>query len=216
MREGSGEKNAMRLAEMWRNSCATPWKATNELGRLGCLPLIRLYFALHGVRWRSGWYVYGRPLIQRHSGSSITIGDGFWMRNWFSSSPLGVRHRCVLATWSRAARIEIGNDVGMSGATICAQTRISVGDRVAIGNNTTITDTDFHPLDPEVRRVDSLAAASEEVVVEDDCFIGMDALILKGTRIGRGAVVGAGSVVSGVIPSRAVVAGNPARVIREL
>ena len=206
----------MRLAEMWRMSRATPWKATNELRRLGCLPFIRLYFALHGVRWRSGWHVYGRPLIQRHSGSSITIGDGFWMRNWFSSNPLGVRHRCVLATWFQAARIEIGNGVGISGVTICAQTRVSIGDRVTIGANSTITDTDFHPLDPEARRVDFLAGASEEVVVEDDCFIGMDTLILKGTRIGRGAVVGAGSVLSGVIPPKAVVAGNPARVIREL
>jgi acetyltransferase-like isoleucine patch superfamily enzyme len=206
----------MRLAEMWRSACATPWKATNELRRMGCLPFIRLYFALHGVRWRSGWHVYGRPLIQRHSGSSIAIGDGFWMRNWFSSNPLGVHHRCVLATWSRAARIEIGDDVGMSGVTICAKTRVSIGDRVVIGANTTITDTDFHPLDPEARRVDSLAGRSEAVVIEDDCFIGMDALILKGARIGRGAVVGAGSVVTGAIPSRAVVAGNPACVIREL
>jgi len=107
----------------------------------------------------------------------------------------------------------------MSGVTICAQTRVLIGNRVAIGNNTAITDTDFHSLDPDIRRVDVLTpsgSASEEVVIEDDCFIGMKVLILKGTRIGRGAVIGAGSVVSGQIPAKAVAAGNPARVIRGL
>ncbi len=209
----------MTLTEMYRNSRATPWKAVNEIRRMACLPVIRLYFEIHGVRWQSRWHVYGLPLIQRYQGSRITIGDDFWMRNWFGSNPLGVCHKCVLATWSPTAEIHIGDGVGMSGVTICAQTRVLIGNRVAIGNNTAITDTDFHSLDPDIRRVDVLTpsgSASEEVVIEDDCFVGMKVLILKGTRIGRGAVIGAGSVVSGQIPPKAVAAGNPARVIREL
>lgn len=209
----------MTLAEMYRNSRATPWKAVNETKRLVSSPVIRLYFALHGVRWNSRWHVYGLPLIQRYRGSTITIGNDLWMRNWFSSNPLGVRHKCVLATWSPGAQIEIGDSVGMSGVTICSQTRVRVGDRVAIGNNTTITDTNFHSLDSEVRRVDSLTPTgcdSEEIVIEADCFIGMEVLILKGAHIGRGSVIGAGSVVAGDIPARALAAGNPARVIREL
>ena len=206
----------MRLSEMYDNTRATPWKAANELRSLVCFPVIRLYFAIHGVRWRSRWHIYGLPLIQRHRGSSITIGNDFWMRNWFSSNPLGVPHRCILATWSPTAEIRIGNEVGMSGATICSQTRVLVGDRVALGNNTTITDTDFHPLDPQTRRIDFEGGRTEEVTIEEDCFIGMHALILKGAHIGRGAVIGAGSVVASEIPARALAAGNPARVIREL
>ncbi len=206
----------MKLSEMVDSTRATPWKAANELRSLISFPVIRLYFTIHGVRWRSRWHIYGLPLIQRYRGSAITIGDDFWMRNWFSSNPLGVPHRCILATWSSAAEIRIGNEVGMSGATICAQTRVLIGDRVALGNNTTITDTDFHPLDPQTRRVDFQGGRTEEVVIEEDCFIGMHALILKGAHIRRGAVIGAGSVVAGEIPAKVLAAGNPARVIREL
>jgi acetyltransferase-like isoleucine patch superfamily enzyme len=204
------------LGHPLRSALATPWKAVNEIRRLAWLPLIRLYFAIHGVAWRPGWRIYGTPLIQRVRGSTIAIGDDLEMRSWFGSNPLGVRQRCILATWSPEARIEIGDGVGMTGVSVCARTRVSIGNRVAIGANCTITDTDFHPLEAVTRRLDFQAGASAAVVIEDDTFIGMHALILKGARIGAGAVVGAGSVVVGTVPPRVVVAGNPARVIRPL
>lgn len=121
-----------------------------------------------------------------------------------------------MVTWSPSARIEIGRGVGMTGATLCAQTRVVIGDHVLLGANCAIVDTDFHPLDPEIRRRAPQAGATEPIVIEADVFVGTQALILKGVRIGRGAVVGAGSVVTGDVPARAVVAGNPARVVRML
>lgn len=192
----------------------TPWKAVNELRRLAWVPVIRAYFALQGVAWGRGWRIYGRPLIQRHRSSRITIGDGLEMRCWFGTNPLAVVRRCVLATWAPDARIELGADVGMTGAVICARTHIRIGRAVTIGANVTITDTDFHPIEPAVRRRDFQGGASAPVVLEDECFIGMHTLILKGSRIGRGAVVGAGSVVAGEVPPGAIVAGNPARIVR--
>jgi acetyltransferase-like isoleucine patch superfamily enzyme len=192
----------------------TPWKAVNELRRLAWAPAIRAYFALHGVAWGRGWRIYGRPLIQRHRGSRITIGDGLEMRCWFGTNPLAVVRKCVLATWAPDARIELGSDVGLTGTVICARTHIRIGRAVTIGANATITDTDFHPLEASARRRDFQAGASTPVVLEDECFIGMHALILKGSVIGRGAVVGAGSVVAGEVPPGAIVSGNPARVVR--
>ena len=56
----------------------------------------------------------------------------------------------------------------------------------------------------------------EGLEVEDDVFIGMNCLILKGVTIGKGSVIGAGSVVVKNIPSGVIAAGNPARVIREM
>jgi len=53
-------------------------------------------------------------------------------------------------------------------------------------------------------------------VIEDDVFVGMEALILKGVTIGEGAVVGTGAVVMQDVPPRTVVAGNPAEVVRSL
>jgi acetyltransferase-like isoleucine patch superfamily enzyme len=181
--------------------------------RLVAWPWTRVYFAVHGVRWRRGWRIYGTPLIQRHSRSTIAAGEDLELRSWFSSNPLGIPHRCVLATWDADAVIEIGDGVGMSGVTVCAETRIVIGDRVLVGAGTTIVDTDFHPVDAARRRQTPGSGTSRPVEIGNDCFIGMRAIILKGSVIGDGAVIGAGSVVSGEVPTGAVVAGNPARVI---
>ena len=199
-----------------QQSRQTPWKAINELRRYAALPFIRLYFAFCGVAWQPGWMIYGCPLIQRHAGSTIAIGQGLHMRNWFGTNPLGVHHRSILATWTADARIELGAHVSMTGATIVAQTRVSVGERVFIGANSTICDTDFHPLATDLRQANPAAGVSRPIDIEDDVFIGMGAMILKGVRIGRGSVVGAGSVVTGDVPPGAVVGGNPAQLIRRL
>ncbi len=80
-----------------------------------------------------------------------------------------------------------------------------------------IFDNDFHPIEVEARNIDDKdAIRTREVVIGKDCFIGCNALILKGTKIGDGSVVGAGSVVCGEFPSGVVIAGNPARVIKTL
>lgn len=194
----------------------TPWKAINELRRYAALPYIRLYFALHGVGWGENWMIYGAPLIQRYSGSVIQIGRGLNMRNWFGSNPLGVNHRSILATWSAEARITLGDEVGMTGATLVAQTSITVDNRVFIGANSSIVDTDFHPLAAEQRQQDPSAGISRRIVIADDVFIGMNVLILKGSTIGAGSIIGAGSVISGDIPEGVVAAGNPAQIIRSL
>ncbi len=77
-------------------------------------------------------------------------------------------------------------------------------------------EASFHPLTPEGRARDFLAGAHAPIVIEDDVFIGMNSLILKGVTIGRGSVVGAGSVVTRDVPAGVVVAGNPATVVRRL
>jgi acetyltransferase-like isoleucine patch superfamily enzyme len=207
---------SMKPQQIIRDTLDTPWKALNEIRRMVWTPVIWSYFAMHGVRWGTGWSIYGLPLIQRFRHSTITIGDHFEMRNWFSANPLGVTHRCVLATWAASATIEIGQNVGMTGATLCAQTHILIGDHVNIGANCTIADTDFHPLSGRDRHMAPSPGAASPISIDGDNFIGMHCLILKGSHIGKGAVIGAGSVVAGEIPPRVVAAGNPARVIQEL
>jgi acetyltransferase-like isoleucine patch superfamily enzyme len=191
-----------------------PWAATNELRRLAALPYMRLMFGLHGLAWGRGWRILGMPIIQRFRGSRIVLGDGLELRSWRSTNPLAPSHAVVLATRSAGALIELGRDVAMTGATLVAAERITIGDRVLIGANATIVDTDFHPLDPVARRRDILAGARAAVVIEDDVFVGMHSLILKGVRLGAGSVIGAGSVVTRDVPAGALVAGNPARIVR--
>jgi acetyltransferase-like isoleucine patch superfamily enzyme len=146
----------------------------------------------------------------------MVFGDRLQLRSTARANPLGANHAVILCTWQAGAVLEIGADFGMTGGSICAAQRITIGDRVAVGANTTILDTDFHPLDPGQRRSDPQAARTAAVVIEDDVFIGMNCLILKGVRIGQGSVVGAGSVVTRDVPAGAIVAGNPARVIGQV
>lgn len=198
------------------NPFDTPWKITSELRRYLTVPYARFYFATHGVSWNRGWRLFGLPMIQRHRRSRIEIGDHLQMRNWFSSNPLGVNHRSVLATWSENAVIRIGERAAISGASLCAQTMIQIGDRVRLGANSIIADTDFHPIAVAERLASPKAGRSRPVIIGDDVFIGMNAIILKGVTIGNGAVIGAGSVVSSDIPAGVAAAGNPARPIREI
>jgi acetyltransferase-like isoleucine patch superfamily enzyme len=193
-----------------------PWAAAYEIRRILSLPFIRLMFSIHGITWGKRWHIWGMPIIQRFRGSRIEIGEGILLRSWSSTNPLAPNHRVVLATRNANAIIKIGQDVGMTGITLVAAERIEIGDRVQIGANATIVDTDFHPLDLETRRKDFLAGKHAPVIIENDVFIGMNSLILKGVRVGEGSVIGAGSVVTINIPPRTIAAGNPVRVIKAI
>jgi acetyltransferase-like isoleucine patch superfamily enzyme len=93
---------------------------------------------------------------------------------------------------------------------LCAALSIRIGERCLIGADVVIVDTDFHALDAARRDAGWTAIGCAPVEIGDDVFIGTRAIVLKGVCIGRGAVVGAGSVVTRSVPEFAVVAGNPA------
>lgn len=191
----------------------TPWKVTTELGRWLALPRVRLRFALSGIPWGEGWRIYGLPVVLRHRRSTMRFGQRLQLRGTLVSNPLGPSHPTILCTWLPGAELTIGDDFGMTGGTICAAERIVIGDRVTVGANSVIIDTDFHPLDPTERRRAPASARTASVTIEDDVFIGMHCLILKGVRLGRGCVVGAGSVVTHDVAAGIIVGGNPARPI---
>lgn len=190
---------------------AMPWRLKNEGRRILSYPYIRSAFAYHGVAWGSGWRILGMPIIQRHRESDILLGDGLSLRSWPRTNPLVPNHPVVLATRTASAVLRIGNDCGLTGTTIVAAEEVVLGDRVLIGANVTVADTDFHPLTPEGRAVDINAGKHAPIYVGDDVFVGMNSLVLKGVTIGPGSVVGAGSVVTRDVPARTIVAGNPAR-----
>lgn len=117
------------------------------------------------------------------------------------------------------AHLEIKSNVTFFGhQVICVARKVSIGNYCWIGG--TIYDTDMHALDPAQRRlawnVDHSKIDSAPVTIEDDVWVGLNALILKGVTLHRGAVVGAGAVVTESVPPLCVVAGNPARMIKQL
>jgi acetyltransferase-like isoleucine patch superfamily enzyme len=194
----------------------TQWKVSNEVWRWLVYPRVRLLFAYYQIPWDRGWRIYGVPIIQKHSSSRMSFGPGLGLRSSVRSNPLAPNHPVVLTTWRKEARLEVGANFAMTGGTLCAVERIIIGNNVAVGANTIISDTDFHTLDWKQRRLESSGGRSAAVVIKDDVFIGMNCLVLKGVTIGQGSVVGAGSVVSVDVPPNVVVAGNPARIVREL
>ena len=109
----------------------------------------------------------------------------------------------------------MGDDCGLSGAVIGAAERIVLGDRVMVGANATITDTDWHPLDPEARSGGGLGD-SAPIVIEDDVWIGLNVTVLKGVTIGKGTTVAANSVVVQSLPPGALAAGAPARPVKTI
>lgn len=191
-----------------------PWKASNEIRRWLMVPLA--WWRLRGLTVGGGWRCYGLPIVQRHRQSEIRIGRRLELRSNPTSNPLGPNHPVIISARRPGAAIIIGDDFGMTGGSLVCDLRINIGDRVWVGANAIISDSDFHPLDPERRRTHPLAANMAPITIEDDVFIGMNALILKGVTIGRESVVAAGCVVVRDVPPRCVVAGNPARVVREL
>ncbi len=197
-------------------SLDTPWKIRNEVYRWLALPTVRLLFAFYSIKWGQNWRIYGIPIIQKHRQSQMEFGKGLHLRSSVRSNPLGTNHPVILSTWRKGSSLRIGDYFAMTGGTICSLESITIGDHVALGANSVVIDTDFHPLTPDGRRIDSSAGNTAPVIIEDEVFIGMNCLILKGVSIGQGSVVGANSVVTKDVPPGVIIAGNPARVIRQL
>jgi acetyltransferase-like isoleucine patch superfamily enzyme len=146
---------------------------------------------------------------------AITLGDRVRVFGWtrFNLEPTGV--------------VEVGEDSVLVGALLMGAERITIGARVVISYFAIIADSDFHPRTAEDRRRDSLALlpggdpsqraplTTAPVMIEDDARIGIGAIVLKGVRIGAGARVEAGTVLTHDVPPGAYAAGNPARITTE-
>ena len=115
---------------------------------------------------------------------------------------------------SYGQNIHIGDHVYLNFlCTILDNNEVHIGHHVQIGPVVQIY-TAAHPLQAESRNQGWEVA--KPIVIEENVWIGGGAILLPGVRIGRNAVVGAGAVVSRSVPANTVVAGNPARVIREI
>lgn len=103
-------------------------------------------------------------------------------------------------------------------ALICPGVRVDSASSIQIGANCMIasgaylSDADWHDLYDRTRPIGTTAP----IVLEDNVWIGDGAVICKGVTIGHNSIVGAGSVVAGDVPSNVVVAGNPARILKQL
>ncbi|MEI6638443.1 MAG: acyltransferase [Chlorobium sp.] len=145
---------------------------------------------------------------------SITIGKNFHAVSSRKRSFITLFSPCQL-TVIGDAQIVFGEHVGLNETTITARKKVSIGDNTMIGPNTIIVDHDGHAAWPPGERWTNSGAVSE-VIIENDVWIGMNCLILKGVRIGAGSIIAAGSVVIADVDPASLYAGNPAKKIKSL
>lgn len=170
----------------------------------------------HNVRLGEGCYLESKSSFRRFRSKQdpgLVLGDRVRVYTW------------TAFTVEAEGAIHVGDDSLLIGAIFWCGDEIVIGKRVTISYNVVLADSDFHPHDPHQRRLDAIAISpggdesarppysTRRIVIEDDAVIGIGAIVLKGVRIGEGARVEAGAVVTRDVSAGAVVAGNPARVI---
>jgi acetyltransferase-like isoleucine patch superfamily enzyme len=173
-----------------------------------------LRLRMHGAQVGRGLRVRGPIRLHCHRTGTIRIGERCRIQSGFAGNAVGGGNR--MALWvGRGARLTIGDDAGLSNSTIVCLREVTIGDRVFLGGDSRVYDTDFHSLDAEERaRPGNPGARTAPVVIGDRAFIGGHSILLKGVVIGEAAVVGAGSVVRGRVPAGQLWAGNPAGPVR--
>jgi maltose O-acetyltransferase len=171
-------------------------KAMTYLEALALSPLYLRHCTRVGKRARTR----GMPFIENLG--RMEIGDDFNFVSLFVRSHLVTGHDGFL---------QIGNSVNINfGAAISAHEHIQIGDRVRMGPYAIVMDSDYHAAKDRGER------PTAPITIEDDVWLAGRVSVLRGSRIGRGSVITAGSVVSGEIPAGVIAGGVPARVIRRI
>jgi acetyltransferase-like isoleucine patch superfamily enzyme len=188
----------------------------------------RLFYELiPGAILAGDWYP-GRIPENIECGENSVVDSSFCFKHFFSQLPVGAKIGSNVTIWRASlapeinALVEIGNYCYIANASLACSLRITIGSYVHIAGGVTITDSDFHPIAPVARLADTIALSPlgdrrkrpvievRPVVIEDDVWIGCNATILKGVRVGRGAVIAPGAVVIKDVPENGYAFGNPA------
>ncbi len=180
-----------------------------------------------------GRWTEGTPPPNVRLGPGTIVTDDLAFKRFHSKEPdaLVIGAQCTMDgvhfDLGEQGRMVVGDYCYFTNAVLLCELEVRIGNYVVIGWNTTISDTDFHPLAPAERIADAIALSplgkgsprpplvKLPVVIGDDVWIGPNVTILKGVHIGTGARIEAGSLVTRDVPPQSRVLGNPAQVIGE-
>lgn len=169
-----------------------------------------------GLQMGRGVNFKGAPVIEISNGGRILIEDGVTLNSSNRGYHLNMHSPVKLFADRPGACITIGAHSRLHGACLHAYRAITIGKRCLIAANTQIIDGSGHDLSfGAVEQRIFTGGDSRPIVLEDDVWVGANTLILPGVTIGKGSVIGAGSVVTKAIPPMVVAAGNPARIIKD-
>lgn len=193
------ESTKSTAAPMLTSELARIWAARNHLDKL--VPALNARVRLRGTsRLGSRVTLRGRPTVSNEG--LLTIDDR-------------VRLVSTVATLELVSlpggHLEIGENTFINyGSSLVASNHVKVGKDCLIGTHVMIMDCDFHRVEDK-----TWDTTGSPIIIEDRAWLGNRCIVLKGVTIGHDAVVAAGSVVTHDVPPRTVVAGVPARVVRE-
>jgi len=178
-------------------------------GRLTSLiyyePIFRTMCEQCGNRLR---LIGGMPLVSDLL--SMRLGDNVTMHGaaTFAASKIHSKSELIVGDHSH-----LGYQMN-----IAVGRRVEIGRHVLIASRVALVGYDLHPIDP-IKRANNEPpdeSGCGDIVIKDYAWIGMSCTILKGVTVGKGAIVATGSVVTKDVPDLCIVAGNPARVVKEL
>lgn len=122
----------------------------------------------------------------------------------------GVYNGCFFELGA-SGQVLIGNFCSIVGAIINTNRRVTIRDYAFIAHEVVIADSFCAtPVQPESGDREE----EDSVIIGENAWIGTRAILLRGARIGRDSIVGAGAVIDGIVPDGAVAAGNPYRILR--
>lgn len=172
-------------------------------------------YLLYKIKYIGKVKFNGFTVVFKFKNSFINFGKNITINSDFLSNLVGMTQRSIIVARD-GGEIKIGNNVGISGATIYSLKSIEIGENTLIGAGCKILDNDLHPLELNARLSDDRNKIKKrEIIIGKNCFLGSNSIILKGTKLGENCIVGAGSVVTGEYPDNCVIAGNPAKIVRE-
>lgn len=176
--------------------------------------IARMRFALLGVRVGPGFRATGWICLRIHPSASVSFGRNCRMNSGMRVNLIGSSQRLGIYA-GRNSHISIGDRVGISNSVIVTTVSISIGSDTLVGGGCMLVDSDLHalPLTAHVGNADLRSPQSRPVQIGSCVFVGAHSIVLKGSCIGDGAIVGAGSVIAGVVAPRSVVVSPRAREI---
>ena len=191
-------------------------------------PLLAAHQAVTGTKAELVQRLYYQPMFRARCES---CGDGLILHVGipyiYGALRLRIGRNCKInghTTFAAGSVLEaptltLGDETNISyGTVISVSQSVTLGSHVRLADGCYITDNPGHPLDAERRRRHEPVDRDQikPVVIEDDVWLGTRVTVMPGVRIGRGTVVGTGSVVTRDLPPYSLAVGNPARVVRSL